>query len=129
MSIVAIVTPVYEDEASRHHTPIMNAYSLSKSILDADLVIPVAKLKTHRKSGVTGALKILIGVINEKRWLPHHRVGTPAEGGDITPNDAPLDRNLDVDVRVHRPFRLQVRLFIAKPIFESPVTKRSGSDS
>jgi hypothetical protein len=38
---------------------------------------------------MTGALKNVIGATNEKRWLPHHRIGTPSQGGDICPDDAP----------------------------------------
>jgi hypothetical protein len=32
---------------------------------------------------------------NEKRWLPHHRYGSPADGGDMYPADAPLERRLN----------------------------------
>jgi uncharacterized protein (DUF362 family) len=85
---------VYEDAASANHTPAVNRYSLTNSVLAADLVISIAKFKSHRKSGMTGALKNVIGMTNEKRWLPHHRVGTPAQGGDICPDDAPATRKV-----------------------------------
>ena len=48
----------------------------------ADVFINVPKLKTHCKAGVTVALKNLVGICNEKRWLPHHRKGAPDKGGD-----------------------------------------------
>jgi uncharacterized protein (DUF362 family) len=90
---------VYEDEASKNHTPSRNLYSVARSALAADLVISIAKLKSHRKSGLTGALKNTIGVTNEKRWLPHHRVGTPAQGGDICPDGAPLWHKMGESMR------------------------------
>ncbi len=37
-------------------------------------------MKTHRKAGITGALKNLIGINGSKDWLPHHRVGPRATG-------------------------------------------------
>ena len=40
------------------------------------------KLKTHKKVGVTCALKNLVGINANKNWLPHHTEGAPDEGGD-----------------------------------------------
>ena len=40
------------------------------------------KLKTHKKVGVTLALKNLVGVNVCRNWLPHYTTGTPDEGGD-----------------------------------------------
>ena len=85
---------VYENRMSETHTESVNLYSMPNTILSADCLISVAKLKNHRKCGVTLSLKNMIGTTNEKRWLPHHRVGTPAQGGDICPNDAPAVRKL-----------------------------------
>jgi uncharacterized protein (DUF362 family) len=79
---------VYENRMSETHTDTVNLYSIPNTILQADCVISVAKLKNHRKSGVTLSLKNIIGTTNEKRWLPHHRVGTPSEGGDMCPDAA-----------------------------------------
>jgi hypothetical protein len=55
-------------------------------ILDADVVFNVAKLKTHKKSGVTLCMKNLVGMNVDKNYLPHYRVGTPSEGGDELPD-------------------------------------------
>ena len=65
--------------AARHE------YSIPRTVLDADVVINIPKLKTHKKSGVTLALKSCIGLTNEKYWLPHYTAGTPAEDGDEFP--------------------------------------------
>lgn len=83
---------IYENEAVRHHTANLNEYSMPRSILDADAVISVAKMKVHRKSGITAALKNVVGTTNEKRWLPHHRAGTPSQGGDMVPDAATAHR-------------------------------------
>jgi hypothetical protein len=47
--------------------------------------INLPKLKTHKKVGLTGALKNLVGINANKNWLPHHTQGPPEEGGDQFP--------------------------------------------
>ena len=54
----------------------------SKTIMAADVFINLPKLKTHKKVGVTLNLKNLVGINGNKNWLPNHREGTPAQGGD-----------------------------------------------
>ena len=90
---------VYENRMAETHTDSVNLYSIPNSILRANCLISVAKLKNHRKCGVTLSLKNMIGATNEKRWLPHHRVGTPDQGGDICPNDAPPARKLSEAIK------------------------------
>jgi uncharacterized protein (DUF362 family) len=69
-------------ELVRHHTNGAHEYLVSRTVLDADCVISVPKLKTHKKVGLTANLKNLVGINGNKNWLPHHREGTPAAGGD-----------------------------------------------
>ena len=69
----------------QHHAEARHEYLLANSVLDADLVINVPKLKTHIKAGVTAALKNLIGINGHKEYLPHHTNGCPATGGDQYP--------------------------------------------
>jgi uncharacterized protein (DUF362 family) len=69
-------------EIRRHHTGGVHEYLISKTILEADCVIDLAKLKTHKKTGITACMKNLVGINGNKNWLPHHRLGTPAQGGD-----------------------------------------------
>ncbi|MBD3189757.1 MAG: DUF362 domain-containing protein [Candidatus Heimdallarchaeota archaeon] len=57
-------------------------YLIANSVLQADVVISLPKLKTHRKAGLTCALKNLIGINGSKDCLPHHRKGSIEEGGD-----------------------------------------------
>jgi uncharacterized protein (DUF362 family) len=76
------VTNYDPDEMLKHHNPTTNEYLISQSVLDADLVINIPKLKTHRKGGITAALKNLVGINGSKDWLTHHIRGSRAEGGD-----------------------------------------------
>ena len=69
-------TPVPHHSAERHE------YSIPQSVLDADVIINLPKLKTHKKTGVTLALKGVIGLSNQKYWLPHFTEGDPSVGGD-----------------------------------------------
>ncbi len=69
-------------ELQRHQHDDVHEYLISKTVLDADVVISLPKLKTHKKVGLTVNLKNLVGINGNKNWLPHHRQGTPAQGGD-----------------------------------------------
>jgi len=69
-------------EVRRHHRGDVHEYLICKTILEADCLIGLPKLKTHKKVGLTVNLKNLVGINGNKNWLPHHREGTPAEGGD-----------------------------------------------
>jgi len=73
-----------------HHAPGKNEYSIPRTVLDADVVINIPKMKTHKKSGVTLALKSCIGLTNEKYWLPHYTEGSTDEDGDEFPVRPPL---------------------------------------
>jgi hypothetical protein len=53
--------------------------------MDADVFINLPKLKTHKKVGLTCALKNPVGINANKNWLPHHTEGTPEQGGDQFP--------------------------------------------
>jgi uncharacterized protein (DUF362 family) len=79
------------DTAERHSSG-RHAYLLSETVLSADLVINLPKLKTHKKTGVTLALKNLVGINGDKNWLPHHSVGCVADGGDEFPDSHWIDR-------------------------------------
>jgi uncharacterized protein (DUF362 family) len=69
-------------EMQRHHQPGRHEYPLCKTILLADTLINLPKLKTHKKAGVTLSLKNMIGINGNKNWLPHHTEGVPEAGGD-----------------------------------------------
>lgn len=67
---------------TRAHGPGRHAYCVAREVLEADAVINVPKLKTHKKGGITVALKNLVGINGHKSYLPHHRRGSIADGGD-----------------------------------------------
>ena len=65
-----------------HHNERKHEYLVSNSVLGADLIVNLPKLKCHMKAGITGALKNLVGINGHKEYLPHHTNGSPADGGD-----------------------------------------------
>lgn len=74
-------------ETNRHHRDTTHEYLLCRTPMDADVFINLPKLKTHKKVGLTCALKNLVGINANKNWLPHHTEGTPSQGGDQFPAD------------------------------------------
>jgi uncharacterized protein (DUF362 family) len=72
----------------RHRSP-RHSYVVSRTVLDADAVLCVPKLKTHSKAGVTVCLKNMVGIIGSKDCLPHHRHGKTNQGGDEFPENYP----------------------------------------
>jgi len=70
----------------KNHTNGVHKYCVSKSILDADTVICIPKMKTHKKVGVTLNIKLLVGINGDKNYLAHYRVGTPGKKGDEFPD-------------------------------------------
>jgi uncharacterized protein (DUF362 family) len=94
----------YDPEpTSAHHRDGRNEYLLSETVLSADLVLNLPKMKTHKKTGVTLALKNLVGINGDKNWLPHHCVGSEEEGGDEYPGRRWLDSLRSRAVDVARP--------------------------
>ena len=79
----------------RTHAPGRHQYLVARAVLDADVVINLPKLKTHKKAGITCALKNLIGINGNKEFLPHHRIGGASLGGDCYPGANPLKRSLE----------------------------------
>lgn len=70
------------DELRKHHCEGKHEYCISNTILDADVIINVPKLKTHKKAGITVCLKNLVGINVNKNYLPHYRFGPIDKGGD-----------------------------------------------
>lgn len=66
----------------RHHNATKHEYIIAASILQADVVISLGKMKTHRKAGISITLKNLVGINGHKDCLPHHKRGSKAEAGD-----------------------------------------------
>ena len=80
---------------ARTHSPGRHQYLVAKEVIEADVIINMPKLKTHKKAGITCALKNLIGINGNKEYLPHHRLGGAKTGGDCYPNHNPIKRALE----------------------------------
>jgi len=79
------VTDYRAETTNRQHHG-AHRYSVSNSVLAADVILNVPKLKTHMKTGMTGALKNFVGIVGSKDFLPHFRAGSPRAGGDEYPD-------------------------------------------
>lgn len=79
----------------RTHSPGNHQYLVAREVIDADVVINLPKLKTHKKAGITNALKNLVGINGNKEYLPHHRIGGSGSGGDCYPGNDPIKRVLE----------------------------------
>lgn len=100
---------VRESLTDKYHNPKRHEYIVSKTVLDADVIINISKMKTHCKAGVTLSLKNMIGITYMKECMPHHRPGPPPEG-DSFPYYPPahyvaskkLYKKLRETIQVHR---------------------------
>jgi phenylacetate-coenzyme A ligase PaaK-like adenylate-forming protein/glycosyltransferase involved in cell wall biosynthesis/uncharacterized protein (DUF362 family) len=70
-------------EVNRHHGGGRHEYLVAGSAIKCDVIFSLPKLKTHKKAGITVALKNLVGINADKNWLPHH---TEGRHGDEHPN-------------------------------------------
>ena len=73
-------------ETATFHNHRRHAYVLCRTVMEADVVINLPKLKTHKKTGVTLSLKNMVGINGYRNCLPHFTVGTPDNGGDEFPS-------------------------------------------
>ena len=105
-------------ELHSHQHDDVHEYLISRTVLEADCVIGLPKLKTHKKVGLTVNMKNLVGINGNKNWLPHHREGTPAEGGDQFADDALKRRIERATVSCFKrafPFLGPLRPLVARP--------------
>jgi uncharacterized protein (DUF362 family) len=79
------VTMYDPDVLAAAHRLGRHRYLVAREAIEADVVINVPKLKTHKKACITGALKNVIGINGHKSYLPHHRKGGAGNGGDCYP--------------------------------------------
>jgi hypothetical protein len=66
----------------KFHSDGKHQYVFPGSVLESDAIINIAKLKTHRRTAVTLALKNFMGLPALKDCLPHFITGSVEEGGD-----------------------------------------------
>jgi len=80
----------------KHHAPGKHQYLFPKSFLESDVVISIPKLKTHRRTAVTIALKNFMGLPALKDSLPH---SSPAR----FPRGRPVHQSVAAKVDRHLP--------------------------
>ncbi len=66
----------------KYHADGKHQYVFPGSVLESDAIINIAKLKTHRRTAVTLAIKNFMGLPALKDSLPHFITGSVKEGGD-----------------------------------------------
>lgn len=115
------VTEYDPRQLARGHGAGKHEYLFSREPFEVDVFINLPKLKTHKKAGVTAALKNLVGINGDKNYLPHHRLGGSAQGGDCYEGfdrikwivEQVLDTaNRRTNTIVYQPLRLAARLFL-----------------
>ncbi len=79
------VTSYDPSRLAESHGPGYHRYCITNELFKSDLVISMPKIKTHQKAGITAALKNIVGLNGDKDYLPHHRKGGVADGGDCYP--------------------------------------------
>ncbi|RLC74731.1 MAG: DUF362 domain-containing protein [Chloroflexi bacterium] len=107
------------EEVRRHHHDEIHEYLIARTVLNADCVINLPKLKTHKKTGVTLSMKNLVGINGDKNWLPHHREGIPAQGGDQFADNRWKHRLERVAVGMVK--RLFPSLGLLRPLLAGPI--------
>jgi uncharacterized protein (DUF362 family) len=86
----------HRQELIAHHHDDRHEYQVAGTMMNADVVISVPKLKVHKKVGVTLNAKGLVGITTNKNHLVHYTLTPPGEGGDQYPDKllSPLEERL-----------------------------------
>jgi len=79
------VTNYNPDLMIESHKQGIHKYCIVKELFDVDVILSLPKVKTHQKTGITAALKNIVGINGDKDFLPHHRLGGTGIGGDCYP--------------------------------------------
>lgn len=87
------------EQTTSSHRRGFHRYLISGSALDCELFVNLPKMKTHQKTGITGALKNLVGINGEKAYLVHYRKGKTSIGGDEFPPETPWPVVLQTKLR------------------------------
>lgn len=106
-------------ETRVHHSRGVHEYPICRTVLEADAVINIPKLKSHKKAGLTLSLKNMIGINGNKNWLPHHSEGVPARGGDQFDSSSlrnRLEHAALVVFKEHFPKLGPLRRVVARPV-------------
>lgn len=69
-----------------YHNQQINRFVVPHSIVDADVIINIPKMKTHCKAGITAAMKNFVGIVAVRHCYTNFRRGSPAHQGDEYPD-------------------------------------------
>lgn len=75
----------HRSEIIQEHSAGRHRYEFSGTVLKADVLISLPKLKVHKKVGVTLNFKGLMGTVTNKNLCVHYNLGSPRQGGDQYP--------------------------------------------
>ena len=73
------------DIMALHHNEAKDEYLIAGSFLNADAIINMPKMKTHKRAGVTLSLKNMVGITGDRNWLPHFSRSTCLRDENISP--------------------------------------------
>ena len=125
------VTSYNPDRLASAHKKGMHRYCISNYLFDSDIIISLPKIKTHQKSGITGALKNLVGFNGDKDFLPHHRLGGTGFGGDCYPGKNYLrflaELTLDIANRSNNFLAKRFFFYLSKIIWKISLPQRVHS--
>jgi uncharacterized protein (DUF362 family) len=76
----------HRSETIAHHTGETHEYEFSRTVMSADVVISIPKLKVDMKVGASLNAKGLAGIVPNKNYLVHYLITPPQEGGDQYPD-------------------------------------------
>ncbi len=97
-----------------HHNEDKDEYLIANTFLEADAVINIAKLKTHKRSGVTLSLKNMVGITGDRNWLPHFNKnnGTCVNYSDDSDGKEGLFGSIKNTINSIKPLRDSLRQFV-----------------
>lgn len=72
-------------DTEQYHSSSYNKFVVARSVIDAQVVINMPKMKTHCKAGMTGALKNFVGMVAVRHCYTNYRKGSPEHHGDEYP--------------------------------------------
>jgi len=112
-----------KDTKNKHNLLSKHYYLISNTILLSNLFINIPKIKTHKKAGITIALKNLIGISGNKSWIPHYRRGSPRFGGDEFTDDKYAIKYIDSIIRRFLQEKSEFLWDISKYIYKKTIKR------
>jgi uncharacterized protein (DUF362 family) len=79
-----------------YHNESINRFVVPRSIVTADVIINLPKMKTHCKAGLTAALKNFVGIVAVRHCYTNYRRGSPAHNGDEYPSPSLIKTISDI---------------------------------